>query len=101
MEKQHHRPGVPECFTLAPSALDRFRAQLQRGEALTIIEQRALVAEVDRLARLGTDNLNRLVDAREKFDAIAKMEADGSRLSAGMLLALLGLGKALGVSPKG
>ena len=100
MENQAHRPGVPELEILTRVAVDTMLVKVQAGASLTLSEQRALLAEVYRSRAEGTDNLNRLVDAREKFDEIIRREADGSRLSTVMLLALLALGKALGVSPK-
>lgn len=97
MSAPRHRPGVPDITpTLTRVALDAMRVKVQTGEGISLAEQRALLAQVDRERQQGEDNLNRLIRAREKFDKLALMESDGSRLSKDLLAGLMELGSILG-----
>jgi hypothetical protein len=77
-------------------ALDAMRVKTQTGAGLSLAEQRALLAHVDRQQEQGADNLDRLVAARQKFDALAMMEGDGSVVSEELLAGLMELGSILG-----
>lgn len=80
---------------LARIELDSYRVQVMGGKPLTIEQQRKLLAHVERLQRQDDDNLNRLIRAREKFDALAAMEHDGSKLGKELLTGLMELGTTL------
>lgn len=82
---------------MAKVIVDGMRVQVQHGNPLSIDQQRALIGHMDRLQQQEEQNVNRLVLARQKFDALAKMESDGSKLSKDLLVGLMELGATLGV----
>jgi hypothetical protein len=100
MSGQRHRSGVPdpEEYILTRIALDALRVKMQTGGGITLAEQRALLSHVDKLQKHADTNLDRLVAAREKFDVLAAMKHDGTKLSEQLLVGLLELGTTLGRS---
>jgi hypothetical protein len=83
---------------MARVIIDGMRVQVMHGNPLSLEQQRALLGHVDKLQKHADANLDRLVAAREKFDVLAAMEHDGSKLGVELLTGLLELGTTLGRS---
>lgn len=59
---------------MARVIIDGMRMQVMHGNPLSLEQQRALLGHVDKLQKQAAVNLDRLVMAREKFDALIRGE---------------------------
>ena len=84
---------------LAKGQIAQLQTQLQRGEALSMEQQRQIVAYVIDEDRQASANLDALVMARETYDKLCKIETDETHLTTPFLKLLVELGVNLGRDP--